>query len=122
VKQNGKAPGNPWIFLWEKRGVPACVFLKPIRWHQRLSVPKDTRRPRVKRKDIRVSRQGEANSIKVFRVSWSAHVHCVLIEIVTFRISPNARASKTKSTIYWLVVSTPLKNVSQLGLLPIYGK
>ena len=29
----------------------------------------------------------------------------------------------TYTYIYWLVVSTPLKNISQLGLLfPIYGK
>jgi hypothetical protein len=35
----------------------------------------------------------------------------------------NKPISKNMSTNCWLVVSTPLKNISQLGLLfPIYGK
>ena len=55
----------------------------------------------------------------VVRVAWEDEKH-----------APRARPSGTTSEIpwpsennFWLVVSTPLKNISQLGwLFPIYGK
>ena len=42
--------------------------------------------------------------------------------VFTFRCHQNWQGGKKKK-LYWLVVSTPLKNISQLGwLFPIYGK
>ena len=51
---------------------------------------------------------------------------CMYMHIYIYIFALNICKCKCDSPyiyIYWLVVSTPLKNISQLGLLlPIYGK